>query len=69
MRQEHRYTGAVYHTDGALGRIVRRPWLIDPLTDAPAVCAYIVRFDDGRELCCDEDELRPVEVEMPASAA
>ncbi len=34
---------------GIPGRILRRVWLIDRATDAPAQLAYVVRFSDGRE--------------------
>jgi hypothetical protein len=36
------------HT-GIRGHILRRVWLIDRKTDAPAELAYVVRFEDGRE--------------------
>lgn len=34
---------------GVQGRILRRVWLVDLKTDAPAQLAYVVRFTDGRE--------------------
>jgi hypothetical protein len=34
---------------GVRGRILRRVWLVDLKTDAPAELAYVVRFSDGRE--------------------
>lgn len=34
---------------GVRGRVLRRVWLVDQKTDAPAKIAYVVQFDDGRE--------------------
>lgn len=39
------------------GTVKRCLWLVDLKTDAPALAACIVRFDDGREVQRTEDQL------------